>query len=376
MVGRLSLSGVCALSLLISSPLSAGTWEVQKDSLASILIGLDVVDPNIIYAAGGNNGVGPVIYKTIDGGRTWIQQLDSMQSASYLSIDAADSAHALAGGMGLYYAMAGSSYTSDGKNWRAGQNRWFAAAFQDADAVDSQHMFLTGMWATLRSSGEGVAASLDGGRTFNYFDWGTGTSARYSSFLSPTTGFLAGGQWPSDAKESGRLFRFSQGVTLPMEGPARTNYSYDGYRATVAKTINGGEAWEIVYDDFGRYYFNQTEFVDELNGWAVVEGDAGAWILRTTDGGYTWDEQHFQESGSLLALKMVNGLEGWAGGAEPTTTGFKTLLLHTQDGGETWQPFDTGMRYWIMNLDSLSDGQVWATAFGTNSMFSILKYTP
>lgn len=366
-----------ALSPLLALPAQAGTWSIQSENVATILLGVDAIDASTLYVAGGNDGVGPIILKSTDGGQTYEQQIDSLQSMSYMAIDASDGQHALAGGLGAFYRFAGASYTQDGSTWRPSRDRWLASAYQDVEATSNDYMYLIGMWSTLLDYGEGVAASSDGGHSFRYFDWGMDTSARYGSFISPAVGFIAGGEWPDDSlTRAGRGdYRFSQHVRIPGEAmPERANTT--GYRATIAKTVNGGESWELLFDDYDRFYLNQIEFTDELNGWVVAEGDEGAYILGTKDGGYTWTEQHMQAAGSLMALKMVNAQEGWAGGATITPTGFKSLLLHTHDGGATWVEHPETLRYWIMNIDTLPDGRAWAVALNPASMFSILRYVP
>ncbi|MFM7200887.1 MAG: WD40/YVTN/BNR-like repeat-containing protein [Myxococcota bacterium] len=375
---RLMMAGAALSPLLVLSvPAQAGTWSIQSENVASILLGVDAIGASTLYVAGGADGVGPIILKSTDGGKSYVQQIDSLQTMSYMAIDASDGQHALAGGLGAFYRFAGASYTQDGNTWRPSRDRWLASAYQDVEAASNEHMYLIGMWSTMLDYGEGVAASSDGGRTFYYFDWGMDTSARYGSFISPAVGFIAGGEWPDDSlsRVGGGDYRFSQHVRIPGEAmPERAGAT--GYRATIAKTVNGGESWELLFDDYDRFYLNQIEFTDELNGWVVAEGDEGAYILGTHDGGYTWTEQHMQVAGSLMALKMVNAQEGWAGGATITPTGFKSLLLHTTDGGNTWVEHPETLRYWIMNIDTLPDGRAWAVALNPASMFSILQYVP
>ena len=66
-------------------------------------------------------------------------------------------------------------------------------------------------------------------------------------------------------------------------------------------------------------------FVDGGHGWAV--GDHGT-ILRTTDGGESWQAQESGTTRSLLDCSFVNRLHGWVEGSK--------VLLRTTDGGATW----------------------------------------
>ncbi len=366
-----------ALLLALPATTWAGTWTIQKQNMATILMGVDFLDAETGYVAGGNDGVGPVVFRTNDGGRTWFQQVDGTPSASFLDISFGDATHGIAGGMGMFYMFAGAAYTADGKTWKASRDRWLASAYQDVEAVDARTMYLIGMWAKVYSYGEGVAASRDGGQTFHYFDWGMGTPARYGSFVSATTGYVAGGQWPYDesARYGAGAYRVNRHLTLPtVASPAAKDDTYDGYICVVAKTENGGADWTMVYEDYGNFYCNGIHFVDENNGWVVAEGDDGAYIIHTADGGMTWDEQHFEPNGSLLMVRMIDANEGWAVGAS-IKLGYKALFLHTVDGGETWERVDSDLTQYVMNIDAVDAEHIWAVSFGGGGC-SVLKYEP
>jgi photosystem II stability/assembly factor-like uncharacterized protein len=367
----LPLTALPLLSLGLSDAARAGTWTVAKDNMATVLMGVDFVDQSNGYVVGGDNASGgSVIFHTGDGGRTWLNQQDNpLQCAMYLDIALGDANHAIAGGLGMFYRFAGGSYTADGRTWHASKDRWLASAYQDVDAVDAEHMFMIGVWEKISHYGYGVAASSDGGHTFTYYDWGIDTAARYGSFVSPTVGYVSG-------KGANRI---SQHVRVPgraLKHDPREGLTYDGYRGTIARTSDGGQTWEVLYDDYDRFYFNGIDFVDEQNGWAVAEGDAGAWILHTADGGLTWDEQHFEDGGSLLQIRMIDANEGWAVGAYIGVS-YKALFLHTTDGGATWTPVDTGLgKYYIFNLDFADKDHGFAVALNPGGAGSVLKFAP
>jgi photosystem II stability/assembly factor-like uncharacterized protein len=75
---------------------------------------------------------------------------------------------------------------------------------------------------------------------------------------------------------------------------------------------------------------NDVFFWDEQTGWAV--GEKGT-ILHTDDGGDTWQWQDSPVDGSLEHVVFVDAQSGWISG--PHRDG-KSLLLQTQDGGRTW----------------------------------------
>ena len=75
-----------------------------------------------------------------------------------------------------------------------------------------------------------------------------------------------------------------------------------------------------------------VSFADAQHGWAVGHDAA---ILHTADGGKTWQLQHFApaESKPLLSVLALDAQRAYA-------TGAYGLFLGTTDGGKTWAPVD------------------------------------
>ncbi|MCS7160619.1 MAG: YCF48-related protein [Gemmatales bacterium] len=77
-------------------------------------------------------------------------------------------------------------------------------------------------------------------------------------------------------------------------------------------------------------------FVDEHEGWAV--GDDGL-ILHTIDGGQTWERQKSGTRAHLRSVHFLSPFVGYAAGEEPLpqTPATAGVLLFTRDGGTTWR---------------------------------------
>ncbi|QCY09443.1 YCF48-related protein [Pseudomonas sp. MPC6] len=79
-----------------------------------------------------------------------------------------------------------------------------------------------------------------------------------------------------------------------------------------------------------RLQLNAVSFVDKNTGWVVGEDEL---ILKTTDGGNTWQQQHegrnAERKGPLLDIFFKNAKEGFA-------IGVFNKMFHTADGGATW----------------------------------------
>jgi photosystem II stability/assembly factor-like uncharacterized protein len=84
-----------------------------------------------------------------------------------------------------------------------------------------------------------------------------------------------------------------------------------------------------------------VDFVDARTGWTV--GDGGT-ILRTDDGGATWAAQQSGVSGSVVSVCFTDKVNGWASAYDRygvlDSSYSRSYLLHTTDGGATWQKVD------------------------------------
>jgi photosystem II stability/assembly factor-like uncharacterized protein len=69
-------------------------------------------------------------------------------------------------------------------------------------------------------------------------------------------------------------------------------------------------------------------FADALEGWAV---NSNGHILHTADGGETWEQQHSAGGVYLRCVGFAGDQIGWVGSLET-----EYPLLHTTDGGATW----------------------------------------
>jgi photosystem II stability/assembly factor-like uncharacterized protein len=100
-------------------------------------------------------------------------------------------------------------------------------------------------------------------------------------------------------------------------------------------TATASQAADLRYMD--DVTLRAVQFVDQgKEGWAV--GDEGV-ILHTIDGGCSWERQATGVRGSLRSLAFLTPYIGWVVGREelPHGRGSVGVLLFTRDGGEKWQ---------------------------------------
>ena len=161
---------------------------------------------------------------------------------------------------------------------------------------DGGHKF--GCAGTYRGK-NGVAITQNSGRTFSPFVSDKFyTIARYASFPTDTTWFVAAGEFPSSNQTEG-LVRPRRSSFLNADGtypktfgkqamaPAAVGDN-NGYKAQIAKSTDGGATWTSLWGQNGTIYMNGIDCTSETHCCAVGESSdapaAGAYIYCTFDG--------------------------------------------------------------------------------------------
>jgi photosystem II stability/assembly factor-like uncharacterized protein len=93
----------------------------------------------------------------------------------------------------------------------------------------------------------------------------------------------------------------------------------------VVTTVDGGCNWEVV--PVGQGIFRGLKFLDGLHGWVVGAGSTMS--FRTGDGGESWTPCPTGRDTTLYAVDFVDPKTGWA-------VGYKGCILKTTDGGDSW----------------------------------------
>jgi photosystem II stability/assembly factor-like uncharacterized protein len=91
------------------------------------------------------------------------------------------------------------------------------------------------------------------------------------------------------------------------------------------RTDDGGRTWQRVAAPV-RFELLHLDFRGERRGWIV--GDRGT-VLHTRDGGETWQQQRTNTSATLYHVDFEDDETGWA-------VGERSTILRTTDGGATW----------------------------------------
>jgi len=136
------------------------------------------------------------------------------------------------------------------------------------------------------------------------------------------------------------------------------------YTGTILKTTDGGQTWDAQLADTLATLRN-VDFVDANNGWAV--GTEGA-ILHTADGGAHWVRQTVASTDEFRGVAFANATQGWATSFATThydvfgdPDDWRGSIWHTADGGAHWArqslPANAGL---LNRIDFIDAQRGWA----------------
>lgn len=155
--------------------------------------------------------------------------------------------------------------------------------------------------------------------------------------------FLIDG-WRIDTAYRGTNYKsyISQFVNEQVGYIASVNY------ADILKTTDGGLTWTTQPTPLveGRAYPRDIEFIDENTGFISYHNTEGCptncrrlySLLTTINGGKTWTVVQAKEQGTLQTIHFTSANNGVAVATEGVSSSqLSPVLLHTTDGGKSWQ---------------------------------------
>lgn len=290
------------------------------------------------------NGSGR-IYRTTDGGETWMLQLNK-PGTYFRCIGFIDAQRGFAGNIGTEYYPNVTDTTplyetrDGGDTWSAVTNISGPAVkglcaiyiqkvpFINAGVLDHKvHVYAAG-----RVGGPAfLMKSTDGGDSWVTSDLGTSTAMILDIlFFDEQNGLICGA---SDA-------------------------AVDKSHARIITTSDGGKSWTTRYESQRPYEITwKTSFPTRKTGYVTIQSydpDKSVTqrvVAKTTDGGITWKELPLANDFSLreFGIGFRDEQTGWIGGS---TTGYET-----RDGGAHWKAVNLGK---AVNKIRLIDGTGYA----------------
>ena len=317
------------------------------------------------------------LYRTTDGGRTWLDDLPKIaekksltdifftndksgwivirESGTYATIDGGWTWKRVSRGYGpiLFFTPSlgwiGFSRTVDGGNTLDPQMKGFTLrAISDVDFIDKNIGWVVG-WDGV------VAKTSDGGNIWRVQFTVSDIRLRGVFALDERRVWAVGGD--------GVILRTRDGG----ETWDRKDYKFSGYDTHWAVTFtdslngwivgggilhteDGGETWEEPTPSvIPIWRFRDVFFINETTGWAV----SGDWVYHTTDGGATWVHKilYHPGGGGLYSICFIDEKTGWACGQD--------WIIHTTDGGENWETQSDNEGIWPDDIYFIDENNGW-----------------
>ena len=353
------------LSLLATGPLDAtppvplATW-LEDAELTDVLF----LDANEGWAVGDRG----TIWHTIDGGRNWRRRESGVQGRLE-SIHFVDRQHGwIVGGWTRPYSHRTRGIllrTRDGgRSWTRLPNlrlpRLNAIHF-----VDPLHGWAVGENSTLYPSG--IFLTQDGGTSWTMVVQAPSQPWLAGDFYDATAGLVigAGGRvarvTPVKAESIGQPAWGTRRLNaIKLAGPDRAWLVGDG--GLVAVSHDTGRNWHPPAGPLPLENPGQLDFrtLAVLGDHCWIAGNPGSIVLHTADGGKSWERQETGQSLPIRAICFVDHQHGWAVGSLGT-------ILATRDGGVRWQRQQSGgTRAAVMGMFSSEETTVY-------ELFSLLS---
>lgn len=146
--------------------------------------------------------------------------------------------------------------------------------------------------------------------------------ANKSSILKTTD---AGNSWSERVLNNCLLW----GLTIVNRSVGWAVGRTPGGSGLLCKTNDGGDMWNVVDTSAAQSHFYSIQFLDELHGRIGGWNDTTGFVLRTTNGGVTW-QTIYDKSLDVNELFFLDNSNGW-------NVGENGKIYKTTDGGATWQ---------------------------------------
>ncbi len=322
---------------LFESNDGGATWT-QRDvpvDLGNALHGIAFLDDQFGWAWGNAN------YRTTDGGATW-EPLPFLGSTYAMEFHTADFGVA-SGNFGRFVSRDG------GLTWAAAPDE--ISSFSFANDLEGLGAAATGLYRT-----------SDGGLGFTLVQAGDATAV---AFLSPTVGLAiidgsfarstdGGISWISgeEALARSELLVLSAGVVLAW-GRSGTFPDYDD---RILRSDDGGTSWTDLGEPIDPGPFAWSFTFARPSASTVVASDGAGKLHRSTDAGLTWQVAYATPGPSIGFLStaspaFVDDQTGYFGFAEG-------LVVKTTDGGASWQQISSGSGASVLALDRFANGDL------------------
>ena len=311
-------------------------------------------------------GQGGRIFKTSDGGLTWMPLNSGVGGVEFNDLQMFDDSTGLAVGDNGYYlrTINGGNFWSSGRLQVTGLTLFRDETLQALSIVDQDFVVAAG------NNGV-VYKSFDRGITWQSIGYPLLPDDYYISgvkFINHDVGYVAGTR-PQVAILAYVTTNGGASWTPLNSLPSHFVDFVDpdhGWLMTIGgtgfRTTNAGATWQpfTMPNQGFSPLISRMHFISQNVGWAV--GWFG-YAARTTDGGASWTLQNIStQEEILLGLDVLSESEAYAVGIHQAPTTETASLYHTVDSGVTWTrsflPAD-----FLNNVFASNSGNIWTSGY-------------
>ena len=254
-------------------------------------------------------------------------------------------------------------YTTDGgASWQKSEIK-ISADLAEVYFLDEKHGWAVGA--------DGTIVTTSNGQDWEPQTSKVGNGLKGIYFVNEEVGYAAGeSDTILSTKNGGRSWKVLQGGQLGAVGDddanmynavqfldeetgwlagVRVSPSTQGQSALIQKTTDGGQSW-VTKETGKEDILEDIFFLNASMGWAVGENGI---ILHTDNGGESWTEQTSGTPETLRSVGFADENNGWAAGGDFGVG----AILRTTDGGKTWELEDSKEK--LVKVFVLDEKNVW-----------------
>jgi photosystem II stability/assembly factor-like uncharacterized protein len=283
------------------------------------------------------------IFHTSDGGQSWVKQFQNFLWRDLKSIYFLDSLKGFAVGY------------DELKRTDNGGDFWYedSSVIFPLGADPRKIQFIDDLYGWIMSK-QTVFRTTNRGDSWTEFvidsNWSHDRRTRDMVFLNTSNGLMSSSSGLYQSTDSGQTW-----ININPNNVVGSFHFYDlseGWGCSGNKqysTSDGGLTWITDYSSLTESWLHGLDFVDEQNGWAVGYGGE---IIHTTDGGDTWQKQISNTTNQLRNVEFWDDDIGWI-------VGWGGVTLRTTNGGNLWQKLILDDDYYLETTSFVSPLEGW-----------------